>query len=623
MEVYSDIFQLGDGFIQTEGEPGGLHKANPIILGSFGGHYDSDGKLVGDRRRRRILFEDTFEETLAEFRDANWAITNGLTYWGRANTADAQSKMCAMIFDLDGQDDGTLTAFLYNCRSDYPVYPEPNYIILSGHNVHLYYVLEEPADLYPNTKSLLKDMKYHLTDRMWNKHTSREWEHPQHQGINQGFRVIGGKTKDGGTVRAFAVNTHPFSLEELNDFLPPEQQVDLSKKWRETRYTLEQAKERFPEWYEKVIVGGGRADGSWDAKEDLYNWWLRKIRAGATFSHRYFCLMALAIYAVKCGITDRERVKADMDSLVPFLDSVDTEHPFGNDHEVENALECLDLRYKKFPIKDLERISGIAIPKNKRNYRKQPQHMEYLNGLRKMRRDVLGENEYENSGRPKGSGEKCELIRSYAREHPDANHSDIAKALGVSITTLRRWEASGKLAAEHTAGGHRRYDLAKLKPELFRAEADALRRTVAYARVSSHDQKDDLERQKQVLELYCARQGWTFEVISDLGSGMNYHKKGLKKLLEAVIDGQIGRLVITHKDRLLRFGAELVFAICEAKQVEVVILNQGEDTTFEEDLAKDVLEIITVFSARLYGSRSRKNQKLLDGVKKAVEESQC
>ena len=96
-----------------------------------------------------------------------------------------------------------------------------------------------------------------------------------------------------------------------------------------------------------------------------------------------------------------------------------------------------------------------------------------------------------------------------------------------------------------------------------------------------------------------------------------------EKLLEAIIDGQIGRLVITHKDRLLRFGAELVFAICEARQVEVVILNQGEDTTFEEDLAKDVLEIITVFSARLYGSRSRKSQKLLDGVRQAVEASQC
>ena len=202
---------------------------------------------------------------------------------------------------------------------------------------------------------------------------------------------------------------------------------------------------------------------------------------------------------------------------------------------------------------------------------------------------------------------------------------EAAQALGVSITTLRRWEADGKLAAEHTAGGHRRYDLTKLRPEMYHAAADAARKTIAYARVSSDDQKADLERQKQVLELYCARQGWTFEVIADLGSGMNYRKKGLKRLLDDVVEGRIGRLVITHKDRLLRFGAELVFAICEAKGVEVVILNQGEDTTFEfeEDLAKDVLEIITVFSARLYGSRSRKNQKLLDGVKKAVEASPC
>ena len=134
--------------------------------------------------------------------------------------------------------------------------------------------------------------------------------------------------------------------------------------------------------------------------------------------------------------------------------------------------------------------------------------------------------------------------------------------------------------------------------------------------------KDDLERQKQVLELYCASQGWQYEIIADLGSGMNYHKKGLKHLLNQIIDGNIGRLVLTHKDRLLRFGAELVFSICEIKQVEIVIINQGEDTSFEEDLAKDVLEIITVFSARLYGSRSRKNQKLLENVKKAVEQTE-
>ena len=195
-----------------------------------------------------------------------------------------------------------------------------------------------------------------------------------------------------------------------------------------------------------------------------------------------------------------------------------------------------------------------------------------------------------------------------------------SEILGVSISTLRRWEMVGKLVPIRTAAGHRRYNLDEIKPGFLHAP-EKERRTIAYARVSSHDQKEDLERQKQVLELYCARQGWTFEIVSDLGSGMNYHKKGLKRLLDELVEGRIGRLVITHKDRLLRFGAELVFAICEAKGVEVVILNQGDDTAFEEDLAKDVLEIITVFSARLYGSRSRKNQKLLENVKRAVEEA--
>ena len=188
------------------------------------------------------------------------------------------------------------------------------------------------------------------------------------------------------------------------------------------------------------------------------------------------------------------------------------------------------------------------------------------------------------------------------------------------MPTLRKWEATGRLVPEHTLGKHRRYNVSQLRPTVGRITPDN-RRTIAYARVSSHDQRADLERQRRALELYCARQGWTFDLISDLGSGMDYHKKGLRRLLDEILEGRVGRLVITHKDRLLRFGAELVFAICEAKEVEVVILNEGEDASFEEDLAKDVLEIITVFSARLYGSRSHRNQRLLDGMKKAVEEA--
>ena len=149
-----------------------------------------------------------------------------------------------------------------------------------------------------------------------------------------------------------------------------------------------------------------------------------------------------------------------------------------------------------------------------------------------------------------------------------------AEALGVSIMTMRRWDASGKVVSERSPGGQRRYDLMTLRPESFRMPVFE-RKTIAYARVSSLDQKADLERQKQVFELFCASQGWAFEVIADLGSGMNYNKRGLKRLLDEIIEGSIARLVITHKDRLLRFGAELVFAICEAKGVEVLILNKG------------------------------------------------
>jgi predicted site-specific integrase-resolvase len=185
----------------------------------------------------------------------------------------------------------------------------------------------------------------------------------------------------------------------------------------------------------------------------------------------------------------------------------------------------------------------------------------------------------------------------------------MAKRLGVSISTLRRWEEEGRApACVRTEGGQRRYEIADTgipKSKL---------KTIAYARVSSHDQKEDLSRQIKVLEMYCAAKGWSFELISDLGSGMNYNKKGLRSLIDKILAGGVERLVLTNKDRLLRFGAELIFSICEAKNVEVVLIHQGVESSFEEDLAKDVLEIITVFSARLYGSRSRKNKKIIDSV---------
>ena len=192
---------------------------------------------------------------------------------------------------------------------------------------------------------------------------------------------------------------------------------------------------------------------------------------------------------------------------------------------------------------------------------------------------------------------------------------EAAALLGVAVATLRKWESTGELIpSRKTAGGTRYYAVADL---LGLGDADAP--TVCYARVSSHDQKADLERQHAMLEAYCAAKGWRSEVIKDLGSGMNYRKPGLNKLLEMILRKQMKRLVITHKDRLLRFGSELVFALCAHQQIEIVIIHKGEQPTFEEEIAKDVLEIITVFSARLYGSRSKKNKELIEAMKKAAE----
>lgn len=200
-----------------------------------------------------------------------------------------------------------------------------------------------------------------------------------------------------------------------------------------------------------------------------------------------------------------------------------------------------------------------------------------------------------------------------------------AKLLGVHVQTMRNWEKSGKLKPDSISpGGTRRYNLDRIVAISGKEVPTVVdeRKTIAYARVSSCDLKEDLLRQSQVLELYCAEHGYKYELITDLGSGMNYYKKGLTNLINQILNNDVKRLVITHKDRLLRFGAELIFSICEAKEVEVVIINKGQEKAgFEEDLAKDVLEIITVFSARLYGSRSKKNKKLIDNLSKAVNDN--
>lgn len=166
------------------------------------------------------------------------------------------------------------------------------------------------------------------------------------------------------------------------------------------------------------------------------------------------------------------------------------------------------------------------------------------------------------------------------------------------------------VSAALTLAEDRRYDVS----ELLGTKKDSSL-TVGYARCSSNDQKEDLKRQVLVLESYCASHDWNCEIIQDLGSGMNYRKKGLIRLIKLITTYQIERLILTHKDRLLRFGSDLIFYLCQQFGTEVIIINRSEDSTFEEYLTKDVLEIITVFSACLYGSRSHKNKQIIQQLK--------
>lgn len=181
---------------------------------------------------------------------------------------------------------------------------------------------------------------------------------------------------------------------------------------------------------------------------------------------------------------------------------------------------------------------------------------------------------------------------------------ELAAKLGVTSATIRRWCRSGKRTETlRTVGNHRRFASCSFSHLIKKEE----RRSIGYARVSSHDQKSDLQSQIQRL-----KDSGCDEVISDLGSGLNCKRPGLKKLLEAIWSSTVSSLTLTHADRLLRFGKELVFYWCKQFNVSIQTLDDPEGEAFETELVKDVITLMTVFSTRLYGKRSWKNRRALE-----------
>ena len=185
---------------------------------------------------------------------------------------------------------------------------------------------------------------------------------------------------------------------------------------------------------------------------------------------------------------------------------------------------------------------------------------------------------------------------------------DFAELLGVSVKTLQRWDRDGILKANRIPTNRRYYTYDQyLQFKGIQTEND-IRDTVIYARVSTRNQKDDLQNQVEFLKQFCNAKGIIVnQCIEDFGSGLNYNRKKWNKLLDEVMENKIKTIVISNKDRFIRFGYDWFEKFCEKFNTKIIIVN-NETLSPNEELVQDIISILHVFSCRLYGFRKYKNQ---------------
>lgn len=184
--------------------------------------------------------------------------------------------------------------------------------------------------------------------------------------------------------------------------------------------------------------------------------------------------------------------------------------------------------------------------------------------------------------------------------------SDMAARLGVTVRTLQEWDRKGKFIA-HRSPTNRRYYTEDQYQDYINDKPTA-KKVVAYARVSTSGQKDDLKNQIEFIQTYANAKGIILdEVITDIGSGLNYNRKKWNKLLDEVLDNEVGTIFITYKDRFIRFGYDWFERLCSAHGAKIIVLN-NKKTSPDQELVEDMISIIHVFSCRLYGLRKYKTK---------------
>lgn len=200
----------------------------------------------------------------------------------------------------------------------------------------------------------------------------------------------------------------------------------------------------------------------------------------------------------------------------------------------------------------------------------------------------------------------------------------VASILGVTPQTLRQWDANGYFVpSQRRSNGYRYYTKKQVEQfaEQFNTIKNKNRINIGYCRVSTNKQKDDLARQVENVELYLKSLKTPYRIIKDIGSGISYNKKGLSELLELICKNKVDTVYVLYKDRLVRFGFEILQKVAELHNTQIVVLD-NEDKTKEQELVEDLMQIITVFSCRLHGKRATKTKQLMkDLIEDDVNES--
>lgn len=382
----------------------------------------------------RFVINDE-HDMLDELIGQEFAIMSPVSYFGKSRVGKNARFLYAITFDLDGVGMPQLRDTFHQMNRGF--IPAATFVVNSGTGLHLYYLLESPVAMYPQNQRFLKELKYVLTRRIWNRFTSTIKE-PQVQGVLQGFRVIGSGTKLGIDYPVVAYRYgKPVSIEYLLQYVP-DTNGDLQRVTgilEKSTLSIEEAKKKYPDWYERRVVRGERR-GRWTVKRDLYDWWLRRIETEIHVGHRFYGIMTLAIYAVKCSI-DEDELRQDAYRLLKIFDDMSYEdsNRFTED-DVIKALEMYNENFVTFPREDIAKYSGIPIPPNKRNWRKQSEHLQWCRIVQKANDEVDGTNWRSGNGRPS----KRQIISEYMIAHPDVKKkTEIAEALQINRHTVGKY----------------------------------------------------------------------------------------------------------------------------------------------------------------------------------------